>query len=66
MQHIEQLAFVFMNAFDLHVKQGVCGQINVHMGFDPPGQAFLVGQLGLLECGNHLGIAHHGFEAFQL
>ena len=37
MQHIEQLALVLVNAFDLHIKQRLGGHADGHVLLQPTG-----------------------------
>ena len=44
-QHVQQLAFVFMNAFHLHIEHRCRIKVNPGAGSDQSGQAALVGLL---------------------
>ena len=65
MQHIEQLALVLVNAFDLHIKQRPGGHADGHVLLQPTGQPLLVGQLGLADGGNQGRVVQVGLERLQ-
>ena len=52
MQYVEQLTFVLVNPFDLHIKQCLGGHADGHVLLKPGGQSLLVGLLGLADRSN--------------
>ena len=62
MQHIEQLALVFMDALDLDIEQGRRIERQAEIGRDPVGQAHLVGQFSGAKLRAENGIAGNVFQ----
>ena len=65
MQHVEQLAFVLVDALDLHVKQRVGGHADAHVLLQPGGQPLLVGQLGLADRSDEGRVVQMGLQRLQ-
>ena len=64
-QHIEQLALVLMDSFDLYRKQGVRVDTQTDFTQDITGQAFFVVPFGLDPASLKLGILGQWFQFFS-
>ena len=66
MQDIQQLAFVLVNALDLHVKQAVRADPDACGAFDMGCQSNLVGAFGRHELFLEHGVFFEGVQALEL
>ena len=66
MQHIEQLALVFVDALHLHIEQSFAVDLHTHVFSYPMREAVFVGLLGRPEVGHKGGVAGQRGQPRQL